>query len=346
MSDIAARAAESRQRALAFLDSMTRTRTLDTTATSLQRQGELALWPSSLGQEAAQAGISFALLADDVVFPTYRDHGILLARGILPGQILSLYRGNTHGGWDPHRTNTFLSTLVIGAQTLHAVGYAMGIVRDAHDAQRDAPCRAVLVCLGDGAFSQGETNEAFVWASTHKLPIVFFCQNNQWAISTPSSAQSIIPFADRAKGFGFPGLAVDGNDPEACYATAQAGLDQARRGAGPTLIEAVTYRINPHTTADDDLRYRSDQEKSSWRERDPLEMLKRRLRSEFDDVEVAIDECEESARRFASQVRAECLDLSEPDPMDPFRFTSTQMSSDLYRQAVAFTTDYSGAGHS
>jgi len=245
-----------------MLRTMILARALDNAATSLQRQGELALWPSLLGQEAAQAGLAAALIDTDVIFPTYREHGVLLSRGIKPTELLGLYRGTSLGGWDPHDYNCFLSTLVIGAQTLHGVGYAMGIQRTAEKQESGSPPgRAVVVCLGDGSFSQGETNEAFVWSATQNAPVVFYCQNNQWAISSPTSVQSKVPLSDRGKGFGIPSEQVDGNDAVACFEAASKALVRARDGGGPTLIEAMTYRINPHTTSDDDTRYRTEEDK-------------------------------------------------------------------------------------
>ncbi|MGH1553722.1 thiamine pyrophosphate-dependent enzyme, partial [Streptomyces sp. L7] len=177
-----------------------------------------------------------------------------------------LFRGNLPlGGWDPYAHHFNLYTLVIGAQTLHAVGYAMGLHRD-DDTGRAIPTAtsAVLAFLGDGALSEGETNEAFVWAAAQNLPVVFFCQNNQWAISAPYSVQSRIPAAQRAAGYGFPGIRVDGNDVLACLAATRLALDRARSGNGPTLIEAVTYRVNAHTTADDATRYRPAAETEDW----------------------------------------------------------------------------------
>ena len=181
-------------------------------------------------------------------------------------------------GWDPCERGFNLYTLVIGAQTLHGVGCAMGIVRDGdvgtNDPDRD---RAFLVFLGDGVLSEGETNEAFVWAAAQNLPVVFFCQNNQWAISAPYSVQSRIPAAERSRGFGFPGVRVDGNDVVACHAATHGALARARRGEGPTLIEAVTYRRNPHTTSDDDLRYRTTAENDVWVQLDPIGRLRLHL---------------------------------------------------------------------
>ncbi|HEV2932144.1 MAG TPA: thiamine pyrophosphate-dependent enzyme, partial [Streptosporangiaceae bacterium] len=196
-------------------------RRIDTEAISLQRQGELGIWASLLGQEAAQIGSARALEPDDMVFPTYREHGVAWCRGIDPVKLLELYRGVSHGGWDPKEHKFHLYTIVIGSQTLHATGYAMGIQRDGAlggDGADGHGGEAVIVYFGDGATSQGDVNEAFVWASVFNAPIVFFCQNNQWAISEPLERQSRIPLYQRALGFGFPGIRVDGNDVFACLA--------------------------------------------------------------------------------------------------------------------------------
>jgi 2-oxoisovalerate dehydrogenase E1 component alpha subunit len=226
-------------------------RRIDTEAISLQRQGELGIWASLLGQEAAQIGSGRALDANDMVFPTYREHGVAWCRGIDPVKLLELYRGVSHGGWAPEEHKFHLYTIVIGSQTLHATGYAMGIQRDG-GADRG---EAVIVYFGDGATSQGDVNEAFVFAPVFNAPIVFFCQNNQWAISEPLEKQSRIPLYQRARGFGFPGLRVDGNDVLACYAVTKKAMQAAREGQGPTLIEAFTYRMGAHTTTDDPTRY-------------------------------------------------------------------------------------------
>jgi len=318
---------------LKALRDMVLARRVDAEAIALQRQGELGLWPSMLGQEGAQVGAGSALRPRDVVFPTYREHAVAWCFGVDPVQLLGLFRGTTMGGWDPRERNFNLYTLVIGAQTLHAVGYAMGIVRDG-DVGTGEPGRdrAVLAFLGDGALSEGETNEAFVWAAAQNLPVVFFCQNNQWAISAPFSVQSRVPAADRAAGFGFPGVRVDGNDVVACYAATQAALATARAGGGPTLIEAVTYRRNPHTTSDDDLRYRASTENDHWLERDPVERLRRHLSGTgaIDDTFLEALALEEEA--LAQRLRTGCRELPVPSPEDPFRHTLERMPRDLERQ--------------
>ena len=227
-------------------------RRFDNEATSLQRQGELALYAQCLGQEAAQIGSGRALLPQDQVFPSYREHGVAHTRGVDLAEVLRLFRGIDHGGWDPTAHGFHLYTLVIGSHTLHATGYAMGLQRDGAvgtgDPARDS---AVVTYFGDGSTSQGDVNEALVFAAVNNAPVVFFCQNNQWAISEPTSRQSRVPLADRGPGFGIPSVRVDGNDVLATYAVTAEALERARSGGGPTFIEAFTYRMGAHTTSDD-----------------------------------------------------------------------------------------------
>jgi pyruvate dehydrogenase E1 component alpha subunit len=225
-------------------------------------------------------GSARALAPQDFVFPSYREHGVLHVRGIDPLEVLSLFRAVDYGGWDPREHNVHLYTLVIGSQTLHATGYAMGVTRDGlvgtGDPARDT---AVIAYFGDGATSQGDTNEALVFAAVNNAPLVFFLQNNQWAISEPATSQSKVPLGDRGKGFGIPTVRVDGNDVLACYAVTAEALHRARSGGGPTFVEAFTYRMGAHTTSDDPTRYRTSEEEESWRRRDPIDRLRAYLES-------------------------------------------------------------------
>ncbi len=254
---------------------MVLTRRIDTEATALQRHGELGIWAQLLGQEAAQIGSGRALRPQDFVFPTYREHGVAYSRGIDPLRLLGLFRGVDQGGWDPNDGNFGLYTIVIGAQTLHATGYAMGLQRDGvvgtGDPDRDA---AVVAYFGDGASSQGDVNESFIFAASYNAPVVFFCQNNQWAISEPIERQTRIPLYQRALGFGFPGVRVDGNDVLATYAVTQAALQRAREGQGPTFVEAYTYRMGAHTTTDDPTRYRLSEDLEHWKLKDPIQRVR------------------------------------------------------------------------
>ncbi|HEX3004323.1 MAG TPA: pyruvate dehydrogenase (acetyl-transferring) E1 component subunit alpha, partial [Angustibacter sp.] len=294
-------------------------RRVDAEATALQRQGELGIWASLLGQEAAQVGSGRAMAPQDYAFPTYREHGVAWCRGVDPLNLLGLFRGVNHGGWDPDEKNFHLYTIVIGAQTLHATGYAMGIQRD-HAVGSGEPGRdaAVIAYFGDGATSQGDVNEAFVFAAVQNAPVVFFCQNNQWAISEPNDRQTRIPLYQRAKGFGFPGVRVDGNDVLAVYAVTKAALDNAREGGGPTFIEAFTYRMGAHTTSDDPTRYRVSAEVEVWKERDPISRLKAHLVANGmadDDFFSAVDA---ESDELAAHVRKGCLEMPDPQPLDMF----------------------------
>ena len=288
-------------------------RRIDAEATALQRQGQLGLWASLRGQEAAQVGAGRALTDRDFAFPTYREHGVAYCKGVDPVTLLGLFRGTSQGGWDPNENGFALYTIVIGSQTLHATGYAMGIQRDGGDA-------AAMAFFGDGATSQGDVNEAFVWAASFNAPVVFFCQNNQWAISEPVERQTRIPLFRRAEGFGFPGVRVDGNDVLAVLAVARAALARAREGSGPTLVEAYTYRMGAHTTSDDPSRYRLEADLETWKLKDPIERVKAYISrggladaSFFEAVDLAADE-------LAAHIRAGCLALPNPDALSMFDY--------------------------
>ena len=290
-------------------------RRIDTEAIALQRQGELGIWASLLGQEAAQVGSGRALEPRDMAFPTYREHGVAWCRGLDPTKLLELFRGVSHGGWDPAEHNFHLYTIVIGAQTLHATGYAMGIQRDGLVGENG---EAAIVYFGDGATSQGDVNEAFIWASVFNAPVVFFCQNNQWAISEPLERQSRIPLYQRSSGFGFPGVRVDGNDVFACLAVTRKAMQAAREGQGPTLIEAYTYRMGAHTTTDDPTRYRLASELESWKLKDPVERVKAYLVRTGSAEAAFFDGIDEEAAQVGARVRRACLEMPDPAPLSMF----------------------------
>jgi 2-oxoisovalerate dehydrogenase E1 component alpha subunit len=327
-------------------------RRIDTEAISLQRQGELGIWASLLGQEAAQIGSARALGPDDMVFPTYREHGVAWCRGIDPVRLLELYRGVSHGGWDPEEHKFHLYTIVIGSQTLHATGYAMGIQRDGavggnpdNPKAPERPDEAVIAYFGDGATSQGDVNEAFVWASVFNAPVVFFCQNNQWAISEPLEKQSRIPLYQRARGFGFPGLRVDGNDVLACYAVTKKAMQAAREGQGPTLIEAFTYRMGAHTTTDDPTRYRLASELEMWKLRDPIERVRAYLvRTGQAEPEFFAD-VDAEAKRVGTRVREACRSMPDPPPLSIFDHVYSEPTSILRaerEQYAAYLDTFAG----
>lgn len=321
-------------------------RKLDTEATALQRQGELGIWASLLGQEAAQVGSGRALRPQDMAFPTYREHGVLYCRGIDPIMPLSLFRGVDQGAWDPIKFKVNMYTIVIGAQTLHATGYAMGITKDGKVGGDDG--EAVICYFGDGATSQGDVNEAFIWASVFHSPIVFFCQNNQYAISEPIEKQTRIPLYRRADGFGFPGVRVDGNDVLATYAVTRTALDNARHGQGPTLIEAYTYRMGAHTTTDDPTRYRIASEVEAWQAKDPIARVRAFVEKQQIADEAFFAEVDEQARQEAMHLRERVLSMPDPDPVTLFDHAYPHGSPlvDAQRERfAAYQDSFEGGAH-
>jgi 2-oxoisovalerate dehydrogenase E1 component alpha subunit len=320
-----------------FYRDMVLTRRIDVEATALQRHGELGIWAQLLGQEAAQIGSGRALLPQDYVFPTYREHGVAWCRGVDPLKLLGLFRGVDQGSWNPSDNNFGLYTIVIGAQTLHATGYAMGVQRDGHvgtgDPERDA---AVVAYFGDGASSQGDVNEAFIFAASYNAPVVFFCQNNQWAISEPIERQSRIPLYQRALGFGFPGVRVDGNDVLATYAVTQAALQRARDGQGPTFVEAYTYRMGAHTTTDDPTRYRLSADVESWKLKDPIARLEAYLkRNGFADA-AFFETLDDEADQLGATLREGCKALPDPSPLEMFDHVYAEQTAELAAQQASY----------
>ncbi len=304
---------------------MTVVRRLDTEATALQRQGELGLWPPLAGQEAAQIGSARALRDDDFIFSSYREHALAWTRGVEPAELLAVWRGSAASGWNPYEHGMAVPQIIIGAQALHATGYAMGLTWEGSDA-------ASIAYFGDGATSEGDVNEALVFAASFDAPVVFFCQNNQWAISEPVGLQSKQPLARRADGFGMPGIRVDGNDVLAVLAATRTALDRARRGEGPTFIEAVTYRLGPHTTADDPTRYRTDTELAEWRERDPISRVLALLDGMGVDVDGLEKEVAAEADATAAALRAAITTIPDPEPMSVFDHVYAERNSHVERQ--------------
>jgi 2-oxoisovalerate dehydrogenase E1 component alpha subunit len=300
-------------------------RRIDTEATALQRQGELALWPPLLGQEASQIGSARALREDDFVFSSYRENGVAYCRGVDLTDIVRVWRGNASAGWDPYSINMATPQIIIGAQTLHATGYAMGIQNDGADS-------VAITYFGDGATSEGDVNEAMVFAASFQAPVIFFCQNNHWAISEPVRLQSHIRIADRAAGFGIPSIRVDGNDVLAVMAATRVAIERARHGGGPTFIEAVTYRMGPHTTADDPTRYRDANELEDWAAKDPISRVAALLdrRGLFTDELQA--QVAAKADAVAKEMRAGCITMPDPKPLDIFKHVYSTPNSWLDRQ--------------
>jgi len=334
------------QRLREFYRTMRVIRRFDIEAGNLQRQGQLALWIPSLGQEAAQVGSGFAARAHDHIFPAYREHAVGHIRGLDVVQIIKMLRGLTHGGWNPAETGNFhLYTLVIGSQSLHATGYAMGLRFDGlvgtGDPETDT---AVLVYFGDGATSQGDVNEAFVFAQSYQTPQVFFLQNNHWAISVPVRVQSRTPLFHRPRGFGIPSQQIDGNDVLISYAVTAASLDAARAGEGPQFIEALTYRMGAHTTSDDPTKYRDDDELHYWQERDPIARFETYLRG-LGESDAFFTEVAEEAEQFAAEARTRTLALEPPpaDSMFAHVYSEPHPMMDAQRQALAdFEASFEG----
>jgi pyruvate dehydrogenase E1 component alpha subunit len=269
-----------------------------------------------------------------MAFPTYREHGVLYCRGIDPIMPFGLFRGVDQGGWDPAEFKFGMYTIVIGAQTLHATGYAMGISKDGKVGSDDG--EAVIAYFGDGASSQGDVNEAFIWASVFNAPVVFFCQNNQYAISEPAERQTRVPLFQRAAGFGFPGLRVDGNDVLACYAVTRAALDNARQGNGPTLIEAYTYRMGAHTTSDDPTRYRIASEVEAWQAKDPIKRLRAMLERESIATDGFFGAVEDEAARASVALRERVLAMPDPQPLELFDHVYVEGSALLDTERASF----------
>ncbi|NNH70315.1 pyruvate dehydrogenase (acetyl-transferring) E1 component subunit alpha [Nocardia uniformis] len=286
-------------------------RRIDVEATALQRQGQLGLWPPMLGQEAAQIGSAHALHPDDYVFCSYREAGVAHVRGVAPEDMTRLWRGVAHSCWDADAVKMTNPAIVVGAQGLHATGYA-------YAAHLEGAEIATIAYFGDGATSQGDIAEALGFAATWGAPVVFFCQNNHWAISAPVRVQSATPIARRAFGYGIPGVQVDGNDALAVLAVTRQALAHARSGGGPAFIEAITYRMGPHTTADDPTRYRTSAELELWQGRDPIDRMKRLLDREGmwdSDFERQVTE---RADDIARRMRAATVAMPDPEPMELF----------------------------
>lgn len=297
---------------LKFYRDMARIRRFDEEATALQRQGQMGLWVSAIGQEGAQIGSGYGVGPNDHIFPSYREHGVAITHGVDLMSIIKMFRGVNHGGWNPKETRFHLYAIVLGTQALHATGYAMGLnfegLVGTGDPEKDL---AVITYFGDGATAEGDVSEAFLFAATNNTPQVFFCQNNQWAISSPVRTQTKVPLYKRGEGFGVPGIRVDGNDVLACYAVTKKHMDDARAGRGPSLIEALTYRIGAHTTSDDPSKYRDPAEVAEWAAKDPLLRFEKFLRKQgigqdfFDEVKAAGDE-------LATELREKTFVMTEP----------------------------------
>ncbi len=309
------------------------TRDLDGEFINLQRQGELALFASCRGQEAAQIGAAACLHKTDWLFPQYREIGAFLLRGITPAQMGAVWRGKWHGGIGFTERCCAPIAIPIGTHGLHAVGAAMG-------AQRLGEDSVTLAFLGDGATSEGDAHEALNFAAVFKAPCVFFIQNNQWAISVPISHQMAAPsIAHRAIGYGMPGIRVDGNDVLACYAVVAEAAQRAREGGGPTLIEAITYRVGPHTTSDDPTRYRSADEVDHWLALDPIARYRTYLQDAGVWTERLQERVEAKSKRLRSELRASVVGADDFDVAEMFDTVYHDITPELVRQREELLTE-------
>ncbi|MEU4667498.1 pyruvate dehydrogenase (acetyl-transferring) E1 component subunit alpha [Amycolatopsis sp. NPDC023774] len=310
-------------------------RRFDAQATALTKQGRLAVYPSARGQEAGEIGSILALRPQDWLFPTYRDSMAVVARGVDPVEVLTLLRGDWHCGYDPYRTNVAPQCTPLATNTLHAVGFA-------HAAKTKGEDTVALVLLGDGATSEGDTHEALNFAAVWQSPVVFLVQNNGYAISVPLSKQTAAPsLAHKGVGYGMPSVLVDGNDAAAVHAVVEQAVARAAAGGGPTLIEALTYRVESHTNADDASRYRDRAEVEAWLTRDPIARLERYLtdRGLLDDT---------AREAIAARAETEAASLRERmnvdtvlDPADLFRHVYAEPTAALRHQAEDLTAELS-----
>ncbi|MFI7743924.1 thiamine pyrophosphate-dependent enzyme [Kocuria rhizosphaericola] len=293
---------------------------------ALVRQGRMAVYPSSHGQEACQVAAALCLEQDDWLFPTYRDTVAVMTKGVDPMQVMAIFRGEWHGGYDPYEHRVGIQSTPLTTQLLHAVGVA-------HAAKLRGEDTVVLAMCGDGATSEGDFHEALNFAAVFKLPVVFFVQNNGYAISVPLSQQSAAPsLAHKAVGYGMAGERVDGNDLVALLATLRRAVDLARSESEPLLLEAHTYRMQAHTNADDATRYRDDAEVQEWIAKDPVT----RMRSYLAGESVLDDAAEQRIAAAAEDVAAALRDGMnadvEIDPLELFRHVYTEQTPQLAEQ--------------
>jgi len=301
-------------------------RRINDQAGALVRQGRLAVYPSSHGQEACQVGAAMVLGDTDWLFPTYRDSVAVIARGVDPADAMVLLKGDWHSGYDVRAHRVAPQATPLATQLLHAVGFAQAAKHRGEDT-------VVLALCGDGATSEGDFHEAMNFAAVFHVPVVFFVQNNEFAISVPLSRQTAAPsLAHKAIGYGMPGQRVDGNDVAAVLAVLGEAVSRARAGGGPSLVEAHTYRMQAHTNADDDTRYREREEVQAWIDRDPLLRLRAHLTSTGALDADAEEGFAAGAEEIATAMRAALNTDADLDPEDLFRFVTATRSPQLEEQ--------------
>jgi pyruvate dehydrogenase E1 component alpha subunit len=301
-------------------------RVMDQRALGFQRQGRMGTYPPVSGQEAAQAGSSYALGKEDWVFPSFRETGVLYLRGVPLKNIFLYWMGNEEGQRVPPGVNVFPIAVPVGTHPLHAVGAAWA-----------AKLRGEKICtiayFGDGATSEGDFHEAMNFAGVFQTPAIFLCQNNQYAISVPRKRQTASKtIAQKAIAYGFPGVQVDGNDPLAVYAATKDARERALSGLGPTFIEAVTYRFGPHTTADDPTKYREDAELEEWKKLDPLLRMQRYLGGKGLWNEGLENKFKAEGESIVSQAFQEAESASLPHPEAIFNSTFAELTPALKEQ--------------
>ena len=317
---------------------MVTTRKLDDRMLKLQRQGRIGTFARVLGQEAAHIGATYALAKEDWLVPAFRETGSFLLRGISPEKLLQYWGGDERGHEFPPDSRMLPVSVPVGTHMLHAVGIGWAMK---HSNER----AVVLTIFGDGATSEGDFHEAMNFAAVFRAPVVFLCQNNQWAISVPYERQTAAAtVAQKAVAYGMPGIQVDGNDVFAVYRVTKEAVERARNGEGPTLIEAHTYRMSDHTTSDDARRYRTAEELAFWQERDPLERLARYMRTAGlldETVEAAV--AAEAEAKVAGWVQAfEAQPM--PEPEDMFRYMFAEPTPALVAQQEELLGGLSSAG--
>lgn len=308
---------------------MVLTRRFDERMLKLQRQGRIGTFARVTGQEGAQLGAAFALGDQDWMVPAFREAGIFLVRGMRMEHFLQYWGGDERGNVMPEGVRMLPAAIPVGTHMLHAVGLAWATKQRGESA-------AVLTSFGEGATSEGDFGEAMNFAGVFQAPVVFLCQNNQWAISLPYSRQTAAcTVAQKALGYGMPGTQVDGNDVFAVYRVAAEALDRARNGGGPSLIEAHTYRVTDHTTSDDARRYRSDEEVEVWRRRDPIDRLVRYMKKEglLDDAGEAAANA--GADRQVAEAVAAFEAVEPPSPEEIFAHVYAEITPPLAEQRAA-----------
>ncbi|OEU90745.1 pyruvate dehydrogenase [Streptomyces abyssalis] len=316
---------------------LVRGRRFNEQATALTKQGRLAVYPSSTGQEAAEVAAALALREQDWLFPSYRDTLAAVARGLDPVAVLSLLRGDWHSGYDSRASRVAPLSTPLATQLPHAVGLA-------HAARLKGDDVVALAMVGDGGTSEGDFHEALNFAAVWQAPVVFLVQNNGFAISVPLAKQTAAPsLAHKAVGYGMPGRLVDGNDAAAMHLVLTDAVERARRGEGPCLVEAVTYRLEAHTNADDATRYREAAEVDAWREHDPLVLMERELRTRGLLDDEGAREAREEAERMAGDLRERMHQEPDLHPMDLFDHVFAHRTAQLHQQAERLRAELEAA---